>query len=420
VRKIKKGKNCVFWSNSGKKQFFPYSYNSIFGFFESRSSTFIKNYFSKGFNLFNSAFYKDYRILKNYNSEPDVKKIFQSIYSERLIRPFTTYSKDLDIFENPEFLNFYFDNYGYLFIKSIISKIKDYIKLNEIYYLCSEEKLSCINPFSFSEKSIISNELNTIALNRFNSFEKILGLIDKKNKGIYIIETYPYWFSIEQIKRIEDYYLYNKDDIENINSANQPLFNFYFEKYYSSLNNNSKIIERFTLIQKTWIYLINLIKQNGNFVVLDGSFSDFRVYPFLSGFLPQKRANQQIFDIYLFGDNLSLGIGKNIYIVNKENIGNIKISEINQQPYFNPFGIDLIFSNLRRIISTYNYTVLLRYLKLILSRKDCDVIGPYIYEKNTDEKTLDKDRNKPYVFPIKIPEEIFNFLLRLLPDKKNH
>jgi len=413
LRKVKRGKNCVFWSYSGKKQFFPYCYNSLFGFFETRSSNLIKDYISKGINLFNSEFYhkenKEYGNIKNYYSKVESEKIFKEIYSDRLIRAFTTYSKNLEMYEKPDFINFHFDNYGYFLANSIISsflienqksknKIEDKKQRkifddNRLIFICSNEKRSLLSYFGSKDRKI-------------SLIDEFINLSNCQDSKMIFVETFPYWLSKTEIKKLENLYLTNKDEIENLNSPNEILFKFYIEKFYSNMKDDSfKIIQRYIAIQKTWNFLIYNIRKN-NIIILDGSFADFRFFPFLSGFFPQKSSGEQIFDIYLFGDNLTLGIGKNIYLIN-----NKIYNSLSEQPYFNPFGFDILYSNLRRIISQYHYTINLRYLSIIQSRKKCEVIGPYIYDEFID--------NKPYLLTLKIPDEIFYFILRLLKDKEN-
>ncbi|HPC38984.1 MAG TPA: hypothetical protein PLF21_06700 [Exilispira sp.] len=489
LRKVKKGKNCVFWSFSDKKQFFPYCYNSIFGFFETRSSNLFKDYLSKGLTLFNSQFYKGEARLKNYKISPEPEKIFNSIYSNRFIRGFTTYSDNLDEYKSPEFLKFYYDNYGYIILNSIIYQwlIKCYkddnIRPNEISYknynelekdknitekikfFCSDEKKRLLNINKTNEElknnSIIENLIILSLEKKDEKKEKV-----EKNK-IFYFETYPYWLSLDEILKLENYYNENKDEIENFYLPLKFIYKYYFDKFYRNIGENSqKIVERYIVIQKAWIYLISLIKKNGNLVILDGSFSDFKFFPFLSGFLPQQNSEKQIFDLYIFGDNLTFGMGKNIIIVNDENIKKkmkidiIDDNEMNDiemmndkenlskkdkydslfilnQPYFNPYGFELLYANLRRCMDQFHYSILLRYLYIIESRKEVVVIGPYIYVKDglnfdkdykimLDKNIFDNEKpikekvkgKKPYTIPLKIPEEIFLFILRQLPDKK--
>lgn len=426
-KKIKKGKNCVFWSYSENKQFFPYCYNSLFGFSEKRSSTFLKNYLSKGFNLFNSEFYQNVPKIKNYKTIKDEEKIFTSIYSNRLIRAFTTYSDNLEKYENPGFLNFYYDNYGYLCVNKIVSNLKVASNLEKserkIFFITSEEK-----------KNILKEDQNfdiNLLFNIHNPQKNIhdsQNVIDNKNiqdsyifsNNVFYFESYPYWLNLSEIRKILDFYDKNKSEIDKTNEPNEVLYKFYLEKFYSNFQNEAKkIVEEFIKIQKAWIYLINLVKKSGSFVIIDGSFSDFRFFPFLAGYLPQKESQQQIFDLYLFGDNLTLGLGQNLVILNAGADKDIRFNDIKENimkifkkedPYFNPFTINLLHSNVKRLVSQYHYSILLRYLYLIQSRKDCFIIGPYIYQGNIVQK--------PFVLPLNIPDEIFYFILRELPNKK--
>lgn len=406
VRKVKKGKNCIFWSFSDKKQFFPFCYNSIFGFYETRSSNLLKDYLAKGLTIFNTDFYKDKSIIKNYESKLHPENIFASIYSNRFIRALTTYCDYLEKYQNPEFFKFYSDNTGYSILNTLIFEIQK--KVTNFYYLCSKEKENLLIPLSLNSKKFSLNEL----------FEKSYSK-STLNKQSFLFETYPYWFSIDEIRQIENYYFEHQSEIENFNNNLSNLYNFYLNKFYSGFQKDAiKIINRYINIQKAWIYLIGLIKKNGNYVILDGSFADFKVFPFLAGFLPQNKGDEQIFDIYIFGDNLTFGMGKNILILNSITNLIVKEEEIifKAQPYFNSFAFDLLFSNLRRCLSQFHYTTLLRYLFIIESRKDCEVIGPLIYLNKSYDKNF--ETSKPLNLVLKIPEEIFYFILRLLPDKQ--
>lgn len=496
LRKVKKGKNCIFWSFSDKKQFFPYCYNSVFGFFETRSSNLFKDYLAKGLTLFNSRFYKGESKLKNYKSSPEPEKIFNSIYSNRFIRGFTTYSDNLDEYKSAEFLKFYYDNYGYLILNSIIhqwlikyyndnnirsnvmiykkyNKVEAYNKITEnIKFFCSDEKKRLLNIYknfyliNKTNEDLKNNSIieSLIILSQQRQYEKKEK--DEKNK-IFYFETYPYWLGLDEILKLENYYNENKDEIENFYLPLKFIYKYYFDRFYRNIGENSqKIVERYIVIQKAWIYLISLIKKNGNLVILDGSFSDFKFFPFLSGFLPQQNSEKQIFDLYIFGDNLTFGMGKNIIIVNDENIKKMmKINIIDDdgidikkvmneienskdkdiydsifilnQPYFNPYGFELLYANLRRCMDQFHYSILLRYLYIIESRKEVEVIGPYIYINNglnfdkdykiiSDKNLFDNEKStkekakgeKPYTIPLKIPEEIFKFVLRQLPNKR--
>jgi hypothetical protein len=432
LRKVKKGKNCIFWSFSGKKQFFPYCYDSVFGFFETRSSKLTKDYLAKGLTLFNSDFYKDEKLIKNYQSKTSPEKVFNAIYSNRSIRPFTTYSSDLDQYKNPDFLKFYFDNFGYLYVNSIIFELAKNKNAN-LNFFCSKEKISLLNPIKIGEEEIdkekIYREKISKDKNESKSKSQIDYLIDlykkekklfeegkkeerwkkknekkKKNFEIFYFETFPYWLKKVEILKLENFYEENKNSIENFFLPLKFLYKYYFDKFYIKIGlDSSKIVERYINIQKAWIYLISCIKNEENFIILDGSYSDFKFFPFLTGFLPQKGKDDQIFNLYLFGDNLTFGMGKNIIILNEEE--NLTLS---QQPYFNPFGFELLYANLRRCIWQPHYSVLLRYLYIIESRKNVEVIGPYLYFED----------EKPFTIPLKIPDEIFYFLLRELPNKK--
>lgn len=405
LKKVNKGKNCIFWSFSGQKQFFPYSYNSVFGFYETRSSNLLKDYLAKGLTLFNSDFYQDEKIIKNYQSKTSPERVFNAIYCGKLIRPFTTYKDNLDEYENPDFLRFYFDNFGYLYVNNFTNIYEN------INFFCSSEKRSLLNPIKIYKKEKLKNDLSEV--------EYLIDLTKKENKeenkkgnkrdiDIFYFETFPYWFKKEDIIRLEKYYEDNKDNIENFSLPLKFLYKYYLDKFYLKIGYDSnKIVERYINIQKAWIYLIFCIKNKENFIILDGSYSDFKFFPFLSGYLPQKSRVDQIFDLYLFGDNLTFGMGKNILIVNNQERLNTENSFSNQ-PYFNPFGFELLYSNIRRCIWQPHYSVLLRYLYIIESRKNVEVIGPYIYLEET----------RPFTIPLKIPEEIFYFILRQLPNKK--
>ncbi|MFN3411805.1 MAG: hypothetical protein ACK4YF_06590 [Exilispira sp.] len=450
MKKVKKGKNCVFWSFSDKKQFFPYCYNSVFGFHEKRSSNLIKDYFAKGLVLFNSDFYHQEKILKNYQSKVDCKRVFDSIYSNRSIRAITTYSEDLEKYESAKFLNFYFDNYGYNLVNSIIfqllgNQLNVNININDenIFNLfCSEEKKSILN-LSIIGSDNISNvdyllsltkkELKNNELTRKSKEDKL-----KEKCQIFYFESYPYWLNIHEIRKIEDYYVKNKDKIEYFNKPLNTLYDYYVNKFYLSKDNQKcEIVERYIKIQKTWIYLISIVKSRSCFVIVDGSFSDFKFFPLLSGFLPQKSSKDQIFDLYIFGDNLTFGMGKNIVIFNNEDNrlnDKLKIDNnidlyFNIQPYFNPYGFEILFANLRRCLQQYHYSILLRYLYFIGVRKNVEVIGPYIYLKNNlffndsiikEFERKEYIKSKPFTIPLKLPDEIFYFILRLLPDKKDN
>lgn len=424
IKKVKKGKNCIFWSFSDKKQFFPYCHNSIFGFHEKRSSHLLKNYISKGITLFNSDFYNSVDIIKNYQSKIDPSRIFSFIYSNRLIRAFTTYSQDLGQYENPKFFSFYFDNYGYFYINLIISFFQ--IKGKQIYLFCSNEKKSLLNLLEDKNK-VLDDEFDIINLQ--------LQIKENQNKfrnNIFYFESYPYWLNKSQISQIENFYEENKEEIESFYKKLQVLYDFYSNKFYSNSPVDAKIIvEKYLRIQKTWIYLISLIKSNDNLIILDGSFCDFKFFPLLAGYLPQNESDKQIFDIYLFGDNLNFGMGKNILILNdtaklksmKYDIKSLLSDKV--QPFFNPFCFEILSTNLRRCLAQNHYSILLRYLYLIQSRKDCDVYGPYIYVNKNKIKNVklkdSKDYNfayeKPFTLPLKLPDELFYFILRLLPDK---
>ncbi len=450
--KIKKGKSFILKTYSNSKKFFPYTSSSIWGFFEKRTSTLFKNYLSRGFVLPDAGFPNFKKQLSRIDkSFFEIENFFKIIYDDSSIKTLTTSDINLKKFQIPDFLNFEYDNYGYLKINNILA----YIKSNNLgvifyFYVSSEKKslISSINSIDYENicisdiysKSIKDQKeeingptqyidliLNVITGSTDFSKGKDSYELKKKVKNLIYIESFPYWEDENFFNLLIKYYIDNFEKINEYLSSIIPVERKLFLKLYNpSIKASQSILRRYRAIQYAWIYIIHILRQNGYFIILDGSYSDFRVFPFLYGFLPQRGSDNQPFDIYIFGDNLSGGLGKNILIFNNEKtIEGSYCSNIDSgsQAFFSPFGIELMASSIKRLKEQYYYSTSLRYLYLLESQKGYICYGPYFFLTRNYEKFsvidngIDIDSRRPFILPVGVLEDQFKSLFNSL--KKN-
>jgi len=443
--KIKKGKSFILKTYNNSKKFFPYTSSSIWGFFEKRTSTLFKNYLSRGFVLPDVGFSDFKKQLSKIDKRFfEIENFFKIIYDDSSIRILTTSDKSLKKFQIPDFLNFEYDNYGYLKINNILAFIKSNNPGSIFYFYMSSEKKSLVQSINYENNNYynINSNINKVQNREVNDSEQhrnlILNLIEKsidlnkeedsnKLKATIYIESFPYWEDENFFNLLIKYYIDNFDKINEYLNSIIPVEKKLFLKIYNPLHKASQpILRRYKAIQYSWIYIIHILRQNGYFIILDGSYSDFRVFPFLYGFLPQRGSDNQPFDIYIFGDNLSGGLGKNVLIFNNEKMTKGSYcSDIDSgsQAFFSPFGIELMASSIKRFKEQDYYSTSLRYLYLLESQKGYICYGPYFFHSNCEDKFLSAtkekkiDSRRPFILPAGVLEDQFKSLFNSL--KKN-
>lgn len=420
-------KNLVF-SHKIRKLLLTPLQNEVFNELNKKIETILSSvdnkeqmYCRRNFNIKNDIYYKHYsKLFIDYDGFSLINKIFYNYEkSDYKIFYYCSSLKKSKLFINGISISF---DLIHKIIKRIIFKNENYLKLESIENIINNDK----------ERDYLKREINVI----FNELLKYKVNDDYfSNKNILYIEGFPYW-DLEKWERIIEENNFNYNDLRNSYFYS---FSYYFiKKYYYDDKDIPLFIDKYFSILFLIKLVIYIIKIAGFKVIVDDSYTCFRVSPILEYFnyyieyfdffnsikninikkinfmnfkinnneldksfdsfneeiLNSFSKNEQVrniysfieehlFDYYLFGSNLLNGLNFNLIFINENSKKDILSFNINDvQVFQNKILLKLFKIFYLKLLSKNYYQNFYFYLDLIfrkiLKQKKYSLIGPYI------------------------------------------
>jgi len=479
-------KNLAFSFNLPISFVFNQKRNLFFLIFFNR---FIRKYFL-------SKFEEEFFIkLRNIEYKKKFENNLNNLNNSELLNTKSLIFKNNYIFKDPLwniYKNIIIDYNGYDIINRILLNYKEK-NLNIFSYCSSIKRQKILIDTKIIKFDYIENLLND-SFTQFGFFSIQEDIKDSSNEDIknnninenknnkienvLFIEGFPYW-------ELENWLKYLEKILNNIN--NNILVEYCFEeisnisnlckKRYDSINDLSlkylkenvfenkdlpQYLIKYYMVLNLYKIFIKIMKKKGYIVIIDDSWTSFRVSPILNYidfikiyqkfkdeiFLNSKkddvkelnfqriieRTNKNffespIFDYYIFGDNITQGLNFNILISGKDEYIKQKYFVYEKRIAYKMFKIFYLKILSKDYYNNYYFFVNKIYNKIKKISENL-LIGPYInvYERyiKSDNKIENKRNfnifeNKFYfsfykygVIPLKIREEDFKSLINII------